>query len=517
MTDRGEPAPEQPFLLGIDVGTSGARAMLIDRLGNPRATAVARYGIDEPAPGWAEQDPTAWWDAVGSCVSRVLADASCSGGDVAAVGVTGQMHGLVLVDSSGRPLRPAIIWPDRRSDVQRRRIADEIGVDLVRRRSGQPVATGFLATSLLWVRDLEPELYREARWALLPKDYVRYRLTGVVATEPSDAAGSLLFDLSTGDWSAAMVSGLGLRRELLPPIQPSASSAGTLSGPAASATGLVAGTPVVAGAGDQASAAVSLDLGRPGRYAIGISTGGTVLAGIDAPTVGSARSLHTLASASPDRWLLMGAILSAGLSLDWLAHLFAGTTLESPVTTQVLDALVADAAGTPVGAGGLLFLPYLRGERTPHLDPSARGCFVGLTTEHTQAMLARAVMEGVAFALAESVALVADIAGKPNEIVCYGGGARGGEWCQILADVLGDEVLGTPGMHHSARGAAMLAGSSAMRSAIGAHAPREERYEPDGGAHREYEELRAIYGELYGALRPSFTALAERAARRTGM
>jgi xylulokinase len=388
-----------------------------------------------------------------------------------------------------------------------------IGDEVIHRRSGQPVATGLLAVSLLWVRDEESATYRRSRWALLPKDYVRFRLTGIMATEPSDAAGTLLFDLAAGDWSSATVSGLGFPISLFPPVRPSASVAGSVGAAAARVTGLAPGTPVVTGAGDQAAAAVSLGLGTKGRVAVGISTGGTVLAGIGEPAVDSGHGLHTLASAARGRWLVMGAILCAGLSLDWLAHLFAGQGLESPVAASSIDRLVARAAEVPPGAEGLLFLPYLRGERTPHLDPAARGSFVGLTTQHTQAMLARAVMDGVAFALAESVTLVAAMAGPPRQCVCYGGGARGGQWCQILADVLGIEVLSTPGTPHSARGAALLARarcSSPDRDAAPAGNEEFSRHRPDDTAHGAYAELRVVYSGLYEALSGSFAALAGR-------
>jgi xylulokinase len=512
VTGRRDTAAGGPLWLGIDIGTSGARAVLVDRRGRTAGAAGTRYGISEPRPGWAEQDPVDWWDAVGLCVRQALAEAGGTGEDVASVGITGQMHGLVLLDSAGTLLRPAIIWPDRRSEAQCRYAAAAIGDEVIQRRSGQPVAAGLFAVNLLWMRDEEPATYRMARWALLPKDYVRYRLTGTVATDPSDAAGTLLFDLAAGDWSSATVSALGLRASLLPPVRLSGSVAGRVRPTAARVTGLVPGTPVAVGAGDQAAAAISLGLGREGRYGIGISTGGTVLAGIGEPTIVPGQGLHTLPSAAPGRWLIMGAILSAGLSLDWLAHLFAGRTLESPVAAESIGRLVAQAAAVRPGAEGLLFLPYLRGERTPHLDPVARGSFVGLTTKHTQAMLARAVMDGVAFALAESVGLVAELAGAPGQCVCYGGGARGGEWCQMLADVLGIEVFNTPGTHHSARGAALLARSPRPspdedfgRAGAGAFS----RHRPDDDAHRAYAKLREVYSGLYSALSGSFAALAD--------
>jgi len=514
MTDRGSTHLKDSLLLGIDVGTSGARATLVDQLGMPVATAVERYGIDEPSPGWAEQNPDRWWEAVGRCVREVVAGIGGDSSRIASVGVTGQMQSLVLVGADGSPARPAIVWPDRRSDAQCERIARELGGIHVHEVSGLPVATGFLAPSLLWVRDHEPETYASALWAMLPKDYVRFRLTGVVATDPSDACGTLLYDLASGDWSAEIVSGLGLRATLLPPIQPSASVAGSVSADAAESTHLAVGTPVIAGGGDQATAAISLGLGPSGRYAVGISTGGTVLAFSDAPIVDPAHGLHTLASTSPGCWILMGAILSAGLSFDWLARALGGGAASSRVASEELARLNDSASAVAPGADGLLFLPYLRGERTPHLDPEARGCFIGLTTEHTQAHLARAVMEGVAFALAQCVGVVATVAGDPTSCVCFGGGTRSDTWCQILADVLGVEVESTPDIGHSARGVAMLAGSIdpldlASSGGLGGDAERR-RFVPDDGASHEYAGIQPIFEACHPALGGVFAAIAHR-------
>jgi len=511
MTDRGPTSPQDALLLGIDVGTSGARATLVNRLGAPVATAVENYGMDEPSPGWAEQDPDGWWAAVGRCVREVVAGTGGGAQQIAAIGVTGQMQSLVLVRADGSPARPAIVWPDRRSDAQCERIAREIGGTHVHKISGLPIATGFLAPSLLWVRDYEPEAYASARWAMLPKDYVRFRLTGVVATEPSDACGTLLYDLASGGWCAEIVSRLGIRESLLPPIRPSESVAGWVSPHAAESTHLAVGTPVVAGGGDQATAAISLGLGATGHYAVGISTGGTVLATSDVPTVDPAHGLHTLASTSPDRWILMGAILSAGLSFDWLAHVLGAGVASSPVESEELARLGEAASAVGPGADGLLFLPYLRGERTPHLDPAARGCFIGLTTEHTRAHLARAVMEGVAFALAQCVGVVAAVAGDPTSCVCFGGGTRSDTWCQILADVLGVAIESTPEVGHSARGAAMLAGAIAPLELAGHGGEAgHRRFAPEDGARHAYAEIRPIFDACHPALGGVFAAIAHR-------
>ncbi len=519
MTDRRPTSLEDSLLLGIDVGTSGARATLVDRLGLPVTSAVESYGIDEPKPGWAEQDPDIWWAAVGRCVREVVASTRGGASRIASVGVTGQMQSLVLVGADGSPARPAIVWPDRRSEAQCEQIARELGGTHVHEVSGLPVATGFLAPSLLWVREHEPETYAGALFAMLPKDYVRFRLTGVVATDPSDACGTLLYDLASGDWSAEIVSGLGLRETMLPPIQPSASVAGSVSADASESTQLVVGTPVIAGGGDQATAAISLGLDAPGRYGVGISTGGTVLSTWDAPTVDPAHGLHTLASTSPGQWILMGAILSAGLSFDWLAHALDGGAASSRVAGTELARLDEAASTVEPGADGLIFLPYLRGERTPHLDPEARGCFIGLTTEHTRAHLARAVMEGVAFALAQCVGVVAAVAGDPTSCVCFGGGTRSGTWCQIVSDVLGTEVESTPDIGHSARGVAMLAGAIAPRDLAscanpGGEAAGRRRFVPDDSASRAYAGIRPIFEGCHPALSGVFAAIAHR--RQTG-
>jgi xylulokinase len=448
MELRPTTAPGRRYL-GIDLGTSSVKAVLIDSDANLLADAQVHYDVSRPRAGWAEQNPEAWWAATAEAIRQVIGAAP---GALAGVGLSGQMHGLVLVDASGTPLRPAIIWSDSRSLGQVDAWSHALDPAQIEHRSGFPIATGMTGTSLTWVRDHEPEVYAAARTVLLPKDYIRFRLTGELATEPTDAGGSLLFDIRSGAPLHTVFERVGLREELLPPIVPSLSVAGAVNAEAAAQTGLPTGTPVAAGGGDQSMAALALGLDDPGRAAVAISSGGTVFKRTSHP-LDHTHGLHVLPHAIPSQWLAMGVVLSAGLSIDWLARrMFGGAASPAEITS-----LMTRASGVVPGAEGLLFSSQLGGRRTPSADAGVRGSLVGLGYRHGQEHITRAMIEGVCFALADSLRAM-DSAEEPvREIVISGGAARFAVWQQTLSDVTGLPVRVSLDIEHSAIGAGMAA------------------------------------------------------------
>ena len=492
-----------PTLLGIDIGTSAVKAVLIDPEGTVLGVAGCEYPIEQPLPGWAEQDPEAWWQAACDAVHGALAAAGAAH-EVAAIGLSGQMHGTVLVSPAGRPVRPAIIWADQRSQAQVERATRQLGLRRLGRLAGNRLAVGFTASSLLWLLEHEPEALAASDKVILPKDYVRLRLTGEVATEVSDASATLLFDVARRCWSRELVTAWKVPHWLLPKVLESTAIAGELTREAADELGLRAGIPVVAGAADQACQAVGSGLIDPGLASCTIGTGGQLLTALTAPTPDPELRLHTFCHAIPGRWYSMGAILSAGLSLSWFREHFApGASFEE---------LAAEAAGIPAGCEGLLFLPYLAGERTPHFDPQARGAFVGLTLRHGRAHAVRAIMEGVCFALRDALEAMREFGPGPAQIVAAGGGGTSHPWQEILAAVLGLPVTVARGPERTAVGAAVLAGlgTGLYRDAVEARA-RTVRYappiEPRPDDVARYQELYHAYRGLYPALKGSFGAL----------
>lgn len=433
--------------LGIDLGTSSVKVVLLASDGSDLGHAQVHYDVHRPRVGWAEQDPEAWWRATVSAVRSVLGGVETR---VGAVGLSGQMHGLVLVDAAGAPLRPAMIWSDGRSAAQVADWRSHVDPHAVERLCGFPISTGMAAVSLSWVRDNEPEIYRRAHAALLPKDYLRLRLTGRIATEPTDAGGSLLYDIRAGNVAVDILRAVALRTDLLPEVIPSLSVAGTVRADAGAETGIPHGTPVAAGGGDQAMAAIALGLKDASRAAVAISSGGTVfkrtLRAMD-PSLG----LHVLPDSRPGDWLAMGVVLSAGLSVDWLArHVFGGDA--SP---KDIGELMRGASRIAPGADGLLFSSQLGGTRTPVADESVRGALIGLGFGHGQQHITRALIEGVCIALARSVESMRS-AGEPvSELVISGGAARFGIWRQILSDVTALPVHVSTDIEHSAIGAAV--------------------------------------------------------------
>ncbi|MGZ8571509.1 MAG: xylulokinase [Actinomycetota bacterium] len=490
--------------LGLDVSTTATKALLLDGDGTIRATAAAGYQASTPRAGWSEQDPALWWEAAVGAIRAALAEAGVAGDAVAAVGLAGQMHGSVLLDASGDVLRPAILWNDQRTAEECDLIRATIGAERLIAITGNDALTGFTAPKLVWVRRHEPEVWGRIAHVLLPKDFVRYHLTGDRAVDRADGAGTLLFDLARRDWSDEIVAALEIDPTWLPTSYEGPDVTGVLSAAAAAATGLAPGTLVVAGGGDQAAAAIGVGAVDPGVLSISLGTSGVVFAATDRPLIEPRGRLHAFCHAVPERWHLMGVMLSAAGSLRWFRDALApGVPFEE---------LSAEAASVPPGAGGLLFLPYLTGERTPHPDPHARGAFVGLTVGHTRAHLTRAVLEGVAFGLRDSLELMRGLGlAEGMEGRATGGGSRSPVWRRILSDVLDVPITSMRTAEGAAHGAAILAATGAgdfpsVQAAATALVETGETIGPgpDAGAYAEtYERYRA----LYPALAPTFRAL----------
>jgi xylulokinase len=493
------------YFIGIDASTTATKALLIDEEGTVVGAASAEYGFETPRPLWSEQHPDLWWHGAVQSIRQVLGDAGVDGRAVGGIGLTGQMHGLVLLDEAGQVLRPAILWNDQRTGAECDEIRARLGRERLIRITGNDALTGFTAPKILWVRNHEPEVYGRVRHLLLPKDYVRFRLTGEYATDRAGGAGTLLFDLAARDWSAEVVGALEIDPAWLPPTFEGPAVTGAVSGPAAEATGLAAGTPVVGGGGDQAAQAVGVGAVEPGIVALTLGTSGVVFASADEPIIEPDGRLHAFCHAVPGKWHLMGVMLSAAGSLRWFRDTLA--------PGEDFDALVARAERIPAGGEGLFFLPYLTGERTPHPDPLARGAFVGLTVRHSRDHLTRAVLEGVAFGLRDSFELMRG-AGLPpiRQVRVSGGGAKSSLWRQILADVLETELATVNTTEGAAYGAALLGATGCgayldVGSACTAAVQVTGRTEP-GPESTAYRPLYPLYRDLYPALRPSFQSLA---------
>jgi len=491
------------LVLGLDVSTTATKAVLMDREGAVRAVATCGYGFETPKPLWSEQDPALWWNGTVSSVRSALAEAGVGGETVDAIGLAGQMHGLVTLDAAGDVLRPAILWNDQRTEAECDLIRERVGRERLIAVTGNDALPGFTAPKLIWIRRHEPDIWSRIASILLPKDYVRLRLSGDRATDRADGAGTLLFDLARRDWSDEVVSALEIDDSWLPRTYEGPEVTGAVSEEAAAATGLRAGTPIVAGGGDQAAAAAAMGAVEPGVLSLSLGTSGVVFATTDGPSIEPNGRLHAFCHAVPARWHVMGVMLSAGGSLRWYRDALAPGVQ--------FGELVDEASEAPTGSDGLLFLPYLSGERTPHADPLARAAFVGLTLHHGRPHLTRSVLEGVAFGLRDSLELMrATGLGLPTEIRATGGGSTSALWRQILADVLEMSVATTSTSEGAAQGAAMLAavGSGwfpSVEDACRTWVTLGEATDPSDPA--SYRELYARYRELYPALAPTFQAL----------
>ena len=495
------------YLLGLDVSTTGSKAVLIDENGSVVESATNAHRLATPRPAWSEQDPADWWAASAASIHRVLDASGATADQVVGVGMTGQMHGLVLLDRAGEVLRPAILWNDQRTAAQCRSITETVGADRVLQITGNPVLPGFTAPKIVWVRENEPEVYARVATFLLPKDYVRYRLTGALVCDVSDASGTSVFDVGRRTWSDEMLAALRIPREWVPAVTESPEVSAWVSAEGSRLTGLREGTPVVSGAGDNAAAAVGTGIIRPGVISASLGTSGVVFAPLESYQPEPSGRLHAYCHAVPGQWHLMGVMLSAAGSLRWYRDALAGED-----TPPSFDDLVKEAASVPAGAEGLLFLPYLSGERTPHPDPDARGAFVGLSLRHGRAHLTRAVMEGVAFGLKDSVELMKPLGLNIARVRVAGGGARNPIWRQILADVFNSELATTDASEGAAYGAALLAGVGAevfeSVEAASDQAVKEVEHVVPGADVAAYERIYPRYRALYPALAPEFKAMA---------
>jgi len=448
--------------LGIDLGTSGTKALILGAGGTVVAHSTREYETKIPRPSWTEQNPSDWWDATRGAVTEVLRADGVHASQIEGIGLTGQMHGLVPLDAQGSVLRPVILWNDQRTGAACDRIHERVGRDRVVELTGNPVLPGFTAPKVLWMREQEPHLYEQIATILLPKDYLRYKLTGTYATDVSDASGTALFDVERRKWSDEMTEALNLPSSWLPPVVESPMVSARLSEEVASEMGLPSGIPVVGGAGDQAAGAVGTAAVQEGTVSITMGTSGVVFATSNEYRADPAGRLHAFCHAVPDTWHLMGVMLSAAGSLRWFRDNFARKNLgEGKDGSLSYEELVSEAQTVRPGADGLLFLPYLSGERTPHADPNARGVFFGLHLGHNREHLTRAVLEGVAFGLRDSMELMDELGLSADEIRVSGGGAQSALWRQILSDVLSADLVHTTIPHGAAVGAALLAGVGA--------------------------------------------------------
>ena len=493
------------YLLGLDVSTTAAKALLIDDTGQVAGVASTPLTVSSPRPLWSEQDPADWWAGMAAAIRQVLSETGVAGDAVAAIGLTGQMHGLVLLDDAGRVLRPVILWNDQRTAAECDEIRARVGRERLIQICGNDALTGFTAPKLLWVRAHEPEIYAQARHVLLPKDYIRLRLSGDYAMDCADGSGTMLFDLGRRAWSAELLAALDLPAAWFPPVYEGPAVTGIVSAGAAAETGLRAGTPIVGGGGDQAAQAVGVGAVAPGIVALTLGTSGVVFAATQAALVQPEGRLHAFCHAVPGRWHFMGVMLSAAGSLQWYRERL---TAGAPFAT-----LDAEAEAVPPGSEGLLFLPYLTGERTPHPDPLARGAWVGLTVRHGRGHLTRSVLEGVAFGLRDSFTLIGEAGlGDVRQVRLSGGGARSPLWRQILADVLGAELVTVNTTEGAAYGAALLAGVGAaiwpnVDAACAATIRLTGHTTPNPAATTAYEPVYDLYRGLYPALQPAFAAL----------
>ena len=493
-----------PYLMGLDISTTGAKALIIDDAGAVIAVANTAQPISQPRPLWSEQDPADWWDGMVESIRGALAASGLRGEDISAIGLTGQMHGLVLLAETGEALRPAILWNDQRTGAQCDHMTETIGQRRLIELTGNPAVTGFTAPKLLWVRDNEPDIYARIDQILLPKDYIRFMLSTDYATDLAGASGTSLLNVAERDWSDEVLEALDIPREWLPPVHEGTDFTGTVSGKAADLTGLESGTPIVGGGGDQAAGAVGMGCVSPEVIGVTVGTSGVVFAPLAGYAYEPEGRLHAFCHAVPDTWHFMGVMLSAAGSLEWYKNTFA--------PELDYDALLAEAATAPAGSEGLFFLPYLTGERSPHPDPLARGAFIGMTSRHSRGHMTRAVLEGVAFGLKDSFTLI-DQAGLPDafEARISGGGAKSPVWQGIIADVLDAPLVNINTTEGGAFGAAILAAVAAgqyddVASACEAMIETGDKVAVGADASL-YAERYEVYRSLYPALKDTFARL----------
>ena len=498
------------YVLGIDVGTGGTRALIVDEQGRIVAAATEEHQpFASPKIGWAEQHPEDWWRAAGVAVRKALKQAALRGDQISCVGFSGQMHGAVMLDSGGEVVRPALIWCDVRTESQCKELNERIGAERLIQLTCNPALPNFTLTKFLWVRENEPENWKRVRSVMLPKDYVRFRLTGERAIDVADASGTLMLDVAERRWSPEVLQAAEIDASLLPAVFESQDVCGKVSVAGALATGLAAGTPAVAGAGDQAAGATGMGIVTPGAVSATIGTSGVVFAATDRPALDPRGRLHTFCHSVPDRWHVMGVTQAAGLSLRWFRDRFGSSSSQSG--GDPYEKLTAEAASVPPGSDGLLWAPYLMGERTPHLDADARGALVGLTASHTRAHIVRAILEGVAFSLKDTFTIFEEMKVPVKSIRLGGGGARSPLWRQIQADVYDHEVEMVEAEEGAAYGAAILAGVGAkiwpsVDAACDSVVRVVHRIQPNPANAEAMQKNYAAYRRIYPAVKSIFSS-----------
>lgn len=502
------------YLIGTDIGTSGTKTVLFDELGNSIADALYEYEMAQPQNGWAEQDPADWWKAVCLSIRDVITKSGVKTAEIKGIGLSGQMHGLVMLDKNDEIIRPSIIWCDQRTSFECEQITSLIGADNLIKITANPALTGFTASKIMWVKNNEPDNFERCHKIMLPKDYIRYLLTGEFATEVSDASGMQLLDIPSRQWSSFVLDKLGIGIEKLGKVYESYEITGYINTSAAALTGLEKGTIVVGGAGDQAAGAVGNGIVREGILSATIGTSGVVFAHTDKISIDPKGRVHTFCHAVPGAWHVMGVTQAAGLSFKWMRDNFFGNEKETALLlgedmNYVMDKI---CARVPCGANGLIYLPYLMGERTPHLDPNARGVFFGLSAIHSKADMLRAVMEGVIFSLCDCIHIIRGMGIEPETVFASGGGGNSKLWRQMMADAFGMNISVSNSKQGGALGVAILAGVGAgiyesVPSACSALIGARETTDYNPGNASVYNKNYKLYGELYRQLRPCFKAL----------
>lgn len=504
------------YVIGVDLGTSGTKTVLFSTDGQPIASKTIEYPLYQPQNGWAEQAPEDWWHAACGSMKEVISKSGINPKDIKGIGISGQMHGLVMLDKAGNVLRRSIIWCDQRTAAECDEITNKVGASRLIELTANPALTGFTASKILWVRNNEPEIYEKCAHILLPKDYVRYMLTGEFATEVSDASGMQLLDVPNRCWSDEVLSKLGIDKSLLAKVYESPEITGKVTAQAAELCGVPAGTPVVGGAGDNAAAAVGTGTVQDGIAFTTLGTSGVVFAHTDKLSIDPKGRVHTFCCAVPGAWHVMGVTQAAGLSLKWFRDNFCDAEMAAAKGMKKDPYYLMDkqAENIPIGAERLLYLPYLMGERTPHLDPNCRGAFIGLSAMHTRQHMLRAVMEGVVYSQRDSVEVLRGMGVKINDMLACGGGGTSPLWRQMLADVYGCPVKTVVSKEGPALGVAILASVGtgiykSVQEACKEVIKTNPAQNPIAANSAEYEKFYKMYTELYPALKESYAKLAK--------
>lgn len=501
------------YYIGIDIGTSSVKALLIDSGGRVIKTAVPEYSFQTPKPLWAEADPLDWWEATQQAIKELLLKVQSS--EIAGIGLTGQMHGMVAMNKEGFVLRPCIMWNDQRSHLECDEITERVGQKKILSITGNPVLPGFTAPKILWTQKNEPDLFALIDKVVLPKDFIRYKLTGSFFSDVSDASGTSLLDVGKRTWSQEMFDCMGWPISWMPEVTESTEVSAKISAEAATLTGLLEGTPVVAGGGDCAAQAVGSGIVEEGKVSVTLGTSGVVFAQSDEYRVEPNGKLHAFCHAVPGKWHVMGVMLSAAGSFQWYKNQFGmeEQRIEKEGGANAYETLTKEAQQVIAGSEGLFFLPYLSGERTPHPDPYARGCFIGMSLRHQKKHHTRAVLEGVSYGLNDSLSMMQELGVNPNEIILSGGGSRSALWKQMLADIFATPCAMVNALEGAAYGAAILAavgvgGFGTVQEACSSFIQKIETVDP-GPNLETYKRNYPIYKSLYPSLKAQFAKIAE--------